>query len=948
AYDEPLAVRVVSPFNEPVDGGMLTFSAPLSGASTDPVEKVIEIADGSASTNLNANGTAGNFEVSVDGQGVGYSIDFYLTNLNQVLYAKPDGSPTADCFSWANACSLQKALGEATVPGLEVWVAAGTYTPGSTRSATFELQDGVRLYGGFAGVETARTQRNLVSNPTILSGEIGAAGISDNVYHVVTGSDNVILDGFIVTGGNANSSAGVDNNGGGMLNLAVSPNIANVTFENNAASNYGGGVFNYNNTATFYNVTFSGNSALEGGGMMNLDTTQYLDNVTFANNTSFYGGGGISNHGTLILAYATFRGNHSDNRGGAFYNDGSSTISNTIFWGNSATTANPQIYPGAPRATQISTSVVQGGYPAGTGIITSDPRLGSLADNGGFNQTFALGAGSSAIDAGTDSGCPEADQRGIPRPQPIGGSCDIGAYEYVDDESPVVTSFSLVTPTNSLNIPVSGFTAVDNTAVTGYKITSSADVPQAGDSGWTSSAPQAYTVASEGSYTLYPWVKDATGFVSAVYASPATAVVELTSPVLESFTRLVPAGSPVSADTLIFLAVFSEAVQGVEPADFSVNSTSTAGVTAVNAGAAGSYEVTISGGDLGSFTGDVGLNVSDTFLVRDLAGNAVPTVEPVIDEIYQVDHTAPVVSDLSLDVVLLSSISEIEIQFNKQILDLPGDDTDDDVTNPANYMLLQTGENDLYDTVSCGEGWKEDDVSIQVNSISYDDTSFRATLQVNNGEDLDNGEYRLMLCATTSIVDLTGAPINGGIDVVYDFTIAVRNAQPEILPATGFPVGSVTMLPDQPDSAVYSSTKMVLQIPVLEVEMPIVGVLRDENGWDVSWLGRNVGYLEGSAFPTRPGNSVLTGHVWDAANHPGPFAQIHTLQYGDLIRISAWGRIYSYEVRDTSLVTAGNPGDVFQHEEYDWVTLVTCETYDPLQGEYLFRRIVRGVLVSVK
>jgi hypothetical protein len=39
---------------------------------------------------------------------------------------------------------------------------------------------------------------------------------------------------------------------------------------------------------------------------------------------------------------------------------------------------------------------------------------------------------------------------------------------------------------------------------------------------------------------------------------------------------------------------------------------------------------------------------------------------------------------------------------------------------------------------------------------------------------------------------------------------------------------------------------------------------------------------------------------------------------------------------------------VFKHEEKDWVTLLTCEGYNPLSGDYLSRRMVRAVLVEVK
>ena len=100
-------------------------------------------------------------------------------------------------------------------------------------------------------------------------------------------------------------------------------------------------------------------------------------------------------------------------------------ISNSIFWGNTATSDGAQIaiargYP------SISYSVIEGGY-AGTAILTTDPKLGTLGNYGGFTQTIPLLAGSSAIDAGDDSVCPATDQRGIIRPQ--GLHCDIGAYE---------------------------------------------------------------------------------------------------------------------------------------------------------------------------------------------------------------------------------------------------------------------------------------------------------------------------------------------------------------------------------------------------------------------------------------------------------------------------------------------------------------------------------------
>jgi hypothetical protein len=111
------------------------------------------------------------------------------------LFAAPAASGTGNCSDWSDACTLQTALTRA-IRGDEIWAAAGTYKPttGTDRSATFQLQSGVALYGGFAGTETARSQRNPTVNITILSGDlngddVGFTNNAENVYHVVTCAD---------------------------------------------------------------------------------------------------------------------------------------------------------------------------------------------------------------------------------------------------------------------------------------------------------------------------------------------------------------------------------------------------------------------------------------------------------------------------------------------------------------------------------------------------------------------------------------------------------------------------------------------------------------------------------------------------------------------------------------------------------------------------------------
>jgi LPXTG-site transpeptidase (sortase) family protein len=130
--------------------------------------------------------------------------------------------------------------------------------------------------------------------------------------------------------------------------------------------------------------------------------------------------------------------------------------------------------------------------------------------------------------------------------------------------------------------------------------------------------------------------------------------------------------------------------------------------------------------------------------------------------------------------------------------------------------------------------------------------------------------------------------------------------------------------------------------------MPTVGVPRLNESWDVSWLLGQAGWLEGSAFPTFAGNSVLTGHVWDAANLPGPFYNIRYLGYDDKLIVHAWGEEYVYAVREVLSVKPSSVETMLKHEERAWLTLVTCQGYNEDAGEYARRVLVRAVLLEVR
>jgi len=164
-----------------------------------------------------------------------------------VLYVDADaGGGNNNGTEWAHALTdLQRALCMAADPNnavTEIWVAEGTYAPtsGASRSATFQLVSGVGVYGGFAGTETLRSQRDPAVHVTTLSGDLGTlSDPTDNSYHVVTGSGTdgtAVLDGFTITAGNANAASFPNNSGAGMMNDNGSPSVINCRFFINQTS----------------------------------------------------------------------------------------------------------------------------------------------------------------------------------------------------------------------------------------------------------------------------------------------------------------------------------------------------------------------------------------------------------------------------------------------------------------------------------------------------------------------------------------------------------------------------------------------------------------------------------------------------------------------------------------------------------------------------------------
>jgi hypothetical protein len=144
--------------------------------------------------------------------------------------------------------------------------------------------------------------------------------------------------------------------------------------------------------------------------------------------------------------------------------------------------------------------------------------------------------------------------------------------------------------------------------------------------------------------------------------------IDKTAPTTTSFTRQDPSASPTRADALVFRVTFSEAIDGTIGAeDFTVSGT-TATVTSVAFVSASVYDVQVSGGDLTSFNGVVGLNFSSGMDIRDLAGNDVASTGPTTDDTYTVDNAAPDVtlSSASSDPTNASPIP-VTVQFSENV-----------------------------------------------------------------------------------------------------------------------------------------------------------------------------------------------------------------------------------------------------------------------------------------
>ena len=293
------------------------------------------------------------------------------------LYVNAAAATSGNGTTWATAFRTIPEATNALTNGCayssftDIWVANGVYYPTTTndRSVSFTFPNGINVYGGFAGTETALTQR-INFGASVLSGEIGLSGNTDNTYIIVqfaVSNTNNTLDGFTISGANNNNGG----NGGGISNES-SPVISNCIITNNIASNSGGGIFNLGSPRLINCIITDNTAGYQGGGIANAGynaTNLQIINCLLHHNAASYGGGGVYNNnsngsGSVLIAGCTIvdnQGGSSGTGGGIGNNSQSSTVHNSIIYNNTPTNiqdnnATPPVY----------NSNIQGGTMAGS------------------------------------------------------------------------------------------------------------------------------------------------------------------------------------------------------------------------------------------------------------------------------------------------------------------------------------------------------------------------------------------------------------------------------------------------------------------------------------------------------------------------------------------------------------------------------------------------------
>jgi hypothetical protein len=350
-----------------------------------------------------------------------------VRELQTKIYVNGNAVGYGDGTSWENAFRSLKAACEAAAlfpqdAPKEIWIAAGTYAPGTSPGEFLPLVPNTSYIGGFAGHEAAKSQRNVAANTVTISGDFGGGLRSTHLFYGYGSGDFLFEDlqlkdasGYGVYNSGFDSVINnciISDNGGGVY-------VANGTFimnggtiSGNTASYYGGGVCVNGGTFTMNDGTISNNTASAGGGVYVTNGTFTMNGGAISNNTASGGGGVCLSSGTFTMEGGAISNNTATSQGGGgvCVYGGTFTMNGGTISDNTATSQGGGVYvnggtftmDGGTISNNTATDSGGGVYVYTGGIITMNG--GAISNNtaGGGGGVYAEG-GTFTMNDGTIS-----------------------------------------------------------------------------------------------------------------------------------------------------------------------------------------------------------------------------------------------------------------------------------------------------------------------------------------------------------------------------------------------------------------------------------------------------------------------------------------------------------------------------------------------------------------
>lgn len=370
---------------------------------------------------------------------------------DHVIVVDTEAAPGGDGRSWATAFQfIQDALacardeagtGQACEGVSEIWVADGTYyadegaaQTNDDASSRYEVVEGVSLYGGFAGDEYGRDQRDWREHVAVLDGDINGDGAtSGNAgsildFNAATITRATVVDGFTVRHAIGGGSLGPITCMALSAGRECSPTLRNLMVTENTTLDGAMTLIGSNGGVAaplLDGITFADNSGYAGAihVFSNAGTaTPVIVRSTFTDNVGPVAGGVVlrhSNAGTVTADFhnVVFRNNiATSGSGGAVKvnDDLTARFYSAEFWDNTALFSGGAIYAGSDASVTLSGSTVAGNTSGASGAITIHSGTLTVYNSVIYGNTLAAIFGVTPLDVGIASysliedGCPTA------------------------------------------------------------------------------------------------------------------------------------------------------------------------------------------------------------------------------------------------------------------------------------------------------------------------------------------------------------------------------------------------------------------------------------------------------------------------------------------------------------------------------------------------------------